>query len=233
MGVFERVLTNRCRRLRPLLTSYVDDEITGVDRLVIDEHLERCRACRRRLVRQRAVHQLLRSRSGDAPYRGAALPWRPRTQPAARVPQRVLMSLAVLIVLTVGGIALQGPVWPVLLTAEGRISDSMCRGGHGRPGAAMTTMSDRDCVGRCVEKGAHYVFVSNGVVYRIRNQSFSDLPRFAAYDVQLEGRLWRNQLTVSHIESINHVADAGSDLHPEAPGIAGAMMVAIRQLGFR
>ena len=74
------------------------------------------------------------------------------------------------------------------------------------------TMSERDCVGRCNEKGGRYVFVSDGVVYRIRNQSFSDLARFAAQDIQLEGRLWRDQLTVSHIESIDHVADARSGL---------------------
>ena len=210
MGVFERVWTNRCRRLRPLLTSYVDDEITSGDRLVVEEHLERCRACRRRLMRQRAVHQLLRSRSVEARHRGAALPWTPRAQPASgRGHRRVLLSLAALAVLVVSGIALWGLARPVRLTAQGRISDSMCRGSHG---ADMRTMSDRDCVGRCVEKGAHYVFVSNGVVYPIRNQSFSDLARFAAQDIRLEGRLWRNQLTVSHIESIDHVARAGSRL---------------------
>jgi hypothetical protein len=75
-------------------------------------------------------------------------------------------------------------------------------------------MSDRDCVGRCVEKGAHYVFVSNGIVYGIRNQSFGDLGRFAAQDIQLEGRLWRNQLTVSRIESVEHVAEARSGTPP-------------------
>jgi hypothetical protein len=208
MGVFDRLLTNQCRRLRPLLTSYVDDEIAGADRLAVDEHLERCRACRRRLLRQRAVHQLLRSRSAEARHRGAVVPWTPRAQPATgRAQRRVLLTLAMLAVLVVGGTALWGPVWPVTLRAQGRISDSMCRGSHG---ADMRTMSDRDCVGRCVEKGAHYVFVSNGVVYRIRNQSFSDLARFAAQEIQLEGRLWRNQLTVSHIESVDRVARAGS-----------------------
>jgi hypothetical protein len=209
MGVFEQLLTNRCRRLRPLLASYVDDEIADADRLVVDEHLVRCQACRRRLLRQRAVHQLLRSRSAEPRHRGAAVPWTPRAQPATgRAQRRVLLSLAALAVLVVG-IALWGTAWPVRLTAQGRISDSMCRGSHG---GDMRTMSDRDCVGRCVEKGAQYVFVSNGVVYRIRNQSFSDLARFAAQEIQLEGRLWRNQLTVSHIESVDHVARAGSRL---------------------
>lgn len=213
MGVFERVLTNRCRRLRRLLTSYVDDEITGADRLVVEEHLKRCRACRRRLLRHRAVHQLLRSRSAETRHRGAVLPWTPRAQPATgRAQRRVLLSLAAVLVLVVGGIALWGPIWPVMLTAQGRISDSMCRGNHAHPGTGMMTMSERDCVGRCIEKGGRYVFVSDGVVYRIRNQSFSDLARFAAQDIQLEGRLWRDQLTVSHIESIDHVADARSGL---------------------
>jgi hypothetical protein len=64
-------------------------------------------------------------------------------------------------------------------------------------------MTSRDCLHRCIEKGAQYVFVSDGVVYPIRNQQFADLPRFAEQDIELEGKVQHNQLTVSRITPLN------------------------------
>lgn len=218
------MLTSRCRQLRPLLTSYVDDEVSGADRLVVQDHLSRCRACRRRLLRQNAVHQLLHTRAADARGRGTPVPWSPRTHgPLDRGPSRTLLSLSILATAVVVGIVIWSRVGGgavVPLTARGQISDSVCRGTHSHPGTDLMSMSDRDCVGRCVEKGAQYVFVSDGVVYPIRNQRFGDLQRFAAQDIQLEGEVWGNQLTVSHIRSLDHVAQLRSA--PLSSATAGA-----------
>lgn len=68
-------------------------------------------------------------------------------------------------------------------------------------------MSGRDCVHRCVEMGAQYVFVSHGVVYSIRNQDFVGLTRFAGQDVELEGEVRKNLLTVSHVRPLTFGGD--------------------------
>ncbi|PYR44679.1 MAG: hypothetical protein DMF89_27175 [Acidobacteria bacterium] len=202
------MLTSRCRQLRPLLTSYVDNELSDADRLLVEDHLKRCGSCRRRLARQNEVHQLLRRRTVEARIRGAAVPWSPRTfRPTDYRAGRALLSLSVL---AVAAVVLGVVVWSRLaveaerpLSARGQISDSACRGNHGRPGSERMTMSSRECLERCIEKGAQYVFVSEGVVYPIRNQQFADLARFAEQDIELEGRVQHSQLTVSRIRPLN------------------------------
>jgi len=64
-------------------------------------------------------------------------------------------------------------------------------------------MTSRECVERCIEKGAQYVFVSEGVIFPIRNQQFADLARFAEQDIELEGKVQHSQLTVSRIAPLN------------------------------
>ena len=65
----------RCRQLRSVLTSYVDDEVTAAERHLIEDHLERCDACRIQLGRERAVRQRLQRWSADARAQGAPLSW--------------------------------------------------------------------------------------------------------------------------------------------------------------
>jgi hypothetical protein len=91
----------------------------------------------------------------------------------------------------------------VPLVAQGHIGDSRCAGGHAHAAAELPDMSGGDCVRRCVEMGAQYVFVSQGVVYPIRNQDFVDLTQFAGQNVQLEGEVRQNLLTVSHVRPLN------------------------------
>jgi hypothetical protein len=50
--------------------------------------------------------------------------------------------------------------------------------------------------------GARYVFVSDGVVYSIRNQDFAELTHLAGQDVQLEGRVRQHELTVSQMRPL-------------------------------
>ena len=53
-----------------------------------------------------------------------------------------------------------------------------------------------------IEMGAQYVFVSEGVVYSIRNQDLVDLTTWAGQDVQLEGEVRHNVLTVSSVRPL-------------------------------
>jgi hypothetical protein len=66
--------------------------------------------------------------------------------------------------------------------------------------AALKDVTGRDCVRRCVEMGAAYVFLSNGVVYPISNQDFAALHETAGQDVRVVGEVRRNVLTVSQLD---------------------------------
>jgi hypothetical protein len=116
-------------------------------------------------------------------------------------------------VLAAAGVAVVVMVWSrwgvVPLSARGQISDSVCGGRRAHAAPDMVNMTGRDCVRRCVEKGAQYIFVSDGVVYPIRNQTMAELARFAEQDVQLEGKVRQQQLTVSHIRPLNRMARGG------------------------
>jgi anti-sigma factor RsiW len=51
-----------CHQIDPLVTPFVDGDITPADRHLVDRHLEACRACRGRVNAEQAVHALLRAR---------------------------------------------------------------------------------------------------------------------------------------------------------------------------
>ncbi|MEO8258104.1 MAG: zf-HC2 domain-containing protein [Acidobacteriota bacterium] len=51
-----------CHQIDPLVTPFVDEEITPADRHLVDRHLQECRACRGRVSAERAVQGLLRAR---------------------------------------------------------------------------------------------------------------------------------------------------------------------------
>lgn len=72
----------------------------------------------------------------------------------------------------------------------------------GRRRGPLSNMSGRDCVRRCVEIGVQYVFVSEGVVYSIRNQDLVDLTTWAGQDVQLEGEVRHSVLMASHVRPL-------------------------------
>jgi hypothetical protein len=218
-----------------LLTSYVDNEVSDADRLIVEDHLKHCESCRRRLVRHKAVHELLRHRTEEAHVRGTTLPWSPRTfRPTLYRVGRAFVSLSVL---AVAGVVLGMVIWSRVageagtpLSARGQISDSACRGNHGRPGSDRMTMTGRQCVERCIEKGAQYVFVSAGDVYPIRNQQFADLARFAEQAIELEGRVQHSQLTVSRITPLDlsygtHLPPSGGTL-AEVRGLTGTGVTA-------
>jgi hypothetical protein len=93
-------------------------------------------------------------------------------------------------------------------TWTGRISDSMCGAKHGatihqQEGSNKKT-SDEECVKKCVDAGAKYVFVTQGKIFSIDNQDFVDLKASAGRDVKLTGELTGDTIKVSRIEAIAH-----------------------------
>lgn len=201
--------TDGCRRLRGLLTSYVDDEVDAGQRRLIDDHLERCEGCRRRLDRERMVRHRLQRWSAEARTEGAPVSSGPVwwSRPS-RITGPLIGFTAVVALLVVVGLiwSLARPDAGELLAARGEVTDSVCAGGHAHESPEMKKMSGRDCVLRCIGLGARYVFVSQDVVYQIRNQDLEDLDRLAGQEVVLEGRVRDKVLTVSRISplSANH-----------------------------
>jgi anti-sigma factor RsiW len=51
-----------CASTDPLVTPYVDDELTVADRQRVDEHMRVCPPCHARVAAERAVHELIRAR---------------------------------------------------------------------------------------------------------------------------------------------------------------------------
>ena len=198
--------TIRCRQLRSVLTAYVDHEISAGERLIVEDHLKQCDACRRRVRREGAVRQRLQRWSAEAREDGAPLSWPAGS--GALHPRSVgtLLRIAALSTATITiAFVMAGRWWVdagVPLAARGQIGDSRCAKGHTHASAELRNLSARDCVNRCVLMGAHYVFVSQGVVYAIRNQDFVDLTRFAGQDVHLEGAVRQNGLTVVRVRPL-------------------------------
>jgi hypothetical protein len=56
-----------------------------------------------------------------------------------------------------------------------------------------------DCTLACVKDGGQYVFVMNGKVYKIANQTLAALPRYAGNTVELTGNMQGDTITVSKI----------------------------------
>src|SRR5438552_16144473 len=50
-----------CKSLDPLVTPYIDGELTGGDRSAVDAHLRACAPCHSRVAAERATHELIRA----------------------------------------------------------------------------------------------------------------------------------------------------------------------------
>ncbi len=202
--------TIQCWRLRSMLTAYVDDEVSAGERLRIESHLERCDACRHRVSREQAVRQRLLRWSAEMRGVGVPLSWpavaATPSHPRIRALSRIVAAFAAAIAL----VFVAWSRWPdgaVAFAAHGQITDSRCASGHTHSGPALRDMSGGDCVRRCVAMGAQYVFVSQGIVYPIRNQDFVDLTHVAGQEVQLEGEVRQNVLTVSQVRPLSARSD--------------------------
>ena len=81
-------------------------------------------------------------------------------------------------------------------TWKGAISDSNCNAKH--DGKKMT---DADCTGGGVKKGAKYVFVSEGKVYQLANQSSKTIAAHAGQQVELTGTIKGDTITAKQMKS--------------------------------
>jgi hypothetical protein len=84
-------------------------------------------------------------------------------------------------------------------TWKGTISDSNCNDKH--PGGEHDgkKMTDADCTAVCVKKGAKYVFVSDGKVYKIANQNSKTIAKHAGQQVELTGTMEGDTIRVTNM----------------------------------
>jgi anti-sigma factor RsiW len=105
-----------CNQLEPLVTPYVDGELTAADRTAVDAHLSVCPPCRLRILGERAVRDLLRARRASLAADCAPGALRQRCLAARRAPaagaaaaaaawtrRLAPLALAAALVLLVGG----------------------------------------------------------------------------------------------------------------------------------
>ena len=84
-------------------------------------------------------------------------------------------------------------------TWTGKISDSMCKDTHPAGEHDGKKMTDAECTTMCVKKGAKYVFVSEGQVYQLANQSSKTIAAHAGQNVRLTGTLKGDTITASQM----------------------------------
>jgi hypothetical protein len=84
-------------------------------------------------------------------------------------------------------------------TWKGAISDSNCNGKHPAGEHDGKKMTDADCTGVCVKKGAKYVFVADGKVYQLANQSSKTIATHAGQQVELTGTMKGDTITATKI----------------------------------
>ena len=87
-------------------------------------------------------------------------------------------------------------------TWKGKISDSNCNAKHPAGEHEGKKMTDADCVGVCIKKGAKYVFVADGgKVYQIANQNSKQIATHAGQDVELTGTLKGDVITANELKA--------------------------------
>jgi len=101
----------------------------------------------------------------------------------------------------IGGLCSLGSAATTTMT--GMISDSACGASHAKmmdmhkdPKMKMT---ERDCTLACVKGGGKFVFVADGKVYTVANQSLAALTEHAGETVSLTGDVKGDTVTVSKI----------------------------------
>jgi hypothetical protein len=99
----------------------------------------------------------------------------------------------------VGGLLATASVLAAEQTWTGQISDSMCGAKHMSAEHGKKPVSDRECAQACVQKGAQYVLVVNGKVYKLMNHD-ADLKAHAGHTVNLTGDLTGETIRVASIE---------------------------------
>ena len=84
-------------------------------------------------------------------------------------------------------------------TWKGAISDSNCNGKHSAAEHDGKKMTEAECTNVCVKKGAKYVFVSDGKVYALANQSSKTIASHAGQQVELTGTMKGDTISATKI----------------------------------
>ena len=106
------------------------------------------------------------------------------------------IGMAVAIVVSVGAAQTPGEK-----TWTGKIGDSMCKDKHMGGEHDGKKMTDADCTNVCVKKGAKYVFVSDGKVYQLANQTSKTIASNVGQEVELTGEMKGDTITASRIRA--------------------------------
>lgn len=190
-----------CDAVDALMTPYIDGEASDLERRAMEAHLSTCASCRTQVAAQAAVRRLVRARAAEARAMGVSPPWRPRAVGGDAAPRAWRLPLRPAWALMAAAMFLAvGVVWlaqPSTVSATGIIVDSACAARY-QDGGRMAG-DEHECALACVERGAEFVFVSNAIVHRIRNQDFSDLPRLAGAPVRLLGTVADDGILVSQL----------------------------------
>jgi len=110
-----------------------------------------------------------------------------------KIASAVFVALAVL---SVSASAQKGPEQ----TLKGKISDSNCNAKHPAGEHEGKKMTDTDCTNVCTKKGAKFVFVSDGKVYQLANQSSKQIAAHAGHEVELTGSLKGDTITATELK---------------------------------
>jgi len=84
---------------------------------------------------------------------------------------------------------------------KGSISDSKCNGKHPEGEHDGKKMTDAECTKVCMNKGAKYVFVSEGKVYQLSNQRSRTIISHAGQQVDLIGTIEGDTITAKTIKT--------------------------------
>ena len=97
----------------------------------------------------------------------------------------------------VGFVSVSAQMKPGEQTWKGKISDSNCKEKHPAGEHDGKKMTDADCTSVCVKKGAKYVFVTDGKVYQLANQSSKQIATHAGHEVELTGVMKGETITAN------------------------------------
>ena len=110
------------------------------------------------------------------------------------------MRAALGVIVVIGAFAVVPAAAQKEQTWKGAISDSKCNGKHPAGEHDGKAMSDADCTKVCMNKGAKYVFVSDGKVYQIANQNSKQIAAHAGHEVELTGTMKADSITASTLK---------------------------------
>ena len=111
------------------------------------------------------------------------------------------MRSALGVIVVVGALAVVAAAAQKDQTWKGAISDSKCNGKHSADEHDGKKMTDAECTKVCMNKGAKYVFVSDGKVYQLANQKSRTIASHAGQQVELIGTIEGDTITARTIKT--------------------------------